>query len=179
MSWGVKIFLNELYAYQKLVGRMRAGDFLVKFDSDVIFLSDTIFQFVASSNAEAIGTAINYVHSLQHRQDDMQGGCYFILGKKLMEIVNLPIVRMVLALFKGPEDQFMSGLLRRCGTNIFIKEFVYHDPVLAKAGLDESQLEAQLRTIPRTTSVLHFEGDKCNMRRVAERLLPPLSSCSS
>jgi len=39
MSWaGLRVVLNELHAFRKLAEQMRAGDFLLKFDSDVILL---------------------------------------------------------------------------------------------------------------------------------------------
>jgi hypothetical protein len=176
---GARVFLNKLYAFRKLAGRIRTGDVLLKFDSDVIFLSDTIFQFVASGEADAIGTAVCEVHP-SIPDDYMQGGCYFITGAALRVIVSSRITATALALPWGPpqnyDDQFISDLLRRCGIKILHNKFLHYDSVLAKPELDETELEARLRAIPATASVLHFEGDKSNMGRAAERLHPSLAT---
>jgi hypothetical protein len=176
---GLRVILSELYAFQKLAEQMRTGDFLVKFDSDVIFLSDTIFQFVANGGAGAIGTGVNEIHP-SVRNDYLQGGCYFIVGAELRAMVNSRITATALALLREHsilfEDQFISPLLRQCGTKIVRNKFLYYDPALAEPGLDETELEARLRAIPATASVLHFEGNKSNMRRAAEKLLPSLAA---
>jgi hypothetical protein len=180
MSWaGPLVILNELYAFRKLAGQMRTGDFLVKFDSDVIFLSDAIFEFVASGEGGAIGTGVREVHP-SVRDDYIQGGCYFIVGAELRAMVNSRITATARSLsreYSGLfEDQFISNVLRRCGTKIVYNKFLYYDPALAEPGLDETELEARLRAIPETASVLHFEGNKSNMRRAAEKLLPSLAA---
>jgi hypothetical protein len=176
---GLRVILSELYAFQKLAEQMRTGDFLVKFDSDVIFLSDTIFQFVANGGAGAIGTGVSEIHP-SVRNDYLQGGCYFIVGAKLRAMVNSRITATARAQLREHsilfEDQFISQLLRQCGTKIVRNNFLYYDSVLAKPELDESELEARLQAIPASASVLHFEGDKSNMRRAAEKLLPSLAA---
>jgi hypothetical protein len=176
MSWaGPLVILNELYAFRKLARQMRPGDFLVKFDSDVIFLSNAIFQFVANGEGEAIGTGVGEIHPAV-RNDYIQGGCYFIAGAELRVLVNSRITATALSLSRKHshlfEDQFISNLLRRCGTKIVHNKFLYYDPVLAKPELDETELEARLRAIPATASVLHFEGNKSNMHRAAKKLFP-------
>jgi hypothetical protein len=180
--------LSELKAYREIVGRMGAQDYLVKFDSDVLFLSDKIFRFVAMSGAAAIGTSASQLHGHQDQEDYMQGGCYFIGAKELRTIVNISITKTSLARTKHKElaeDQFFSGLLRRCGVKVLYSDFLYFDPILMKCGIDDAELECRLKTIPPCASVLHFEGqhiehiDRSNMRRVAERFfvsLPPISN---
>jgi hypothetical protein len=174
---GLQVILSELYAFQKTAEQMRTGDFLVKFDSDVIFLSDTIFHFVANGGAGAIGTGVSEIHP-SVRNDYLQGGCYFIVGSELRAMVNSRITILGLALLREHsilfEDQFISPLLRQCGTKIVRNNFLYYDSVLATPGLGETELVARLQAIPASASVLHFEGDKSNMRRAAERLLPCL-----
>ena len=188
MSWaGPLVILNELYAFRKLAGQMRTGDFLVKFDSDVIFLSDAIFEFVASGEGGAIGTGVREVHPSwvreghpSFRNNYIQGGCYFIVGAELRAMVNSRITATARSLSREYsdlfEDNFISNVLRQCGTKIVYNKFLYFDPALAEPGLDETELEARLRAIPATASVLHFERNKSNMRRAAEKLLPSLAA---
>jgi hypothetical protein len=175
---GLRVILSELYAFQNLADQMRTGDFLVKFDSDVIFLSDNIFQFVANVGAGAVGTRVRDIHpSIQ--KDYLQGGCYFIVGAELQVMVTSRITATARACLKEYsilfEDQFVSPLLRQCGTKIISNNFLYYDSLLVKPELDESGLEARLQAIPTSASVLHFEGDKSNMGRVADRLLLSLA----
>jgi Methyltransferase domain len=177
---GLRTILNELSAFRNVARQMSMGDFLLKFDSDVVFLSDAIFQFVTNSGGDAIGTSVNGVHSQTRsgrKTDSMQGGCYFIAAAKLRTILNCSITKMALFMLREYanifEDRFVSSLLQQCGAKIVYDGFLYYDPCLAKADLDEIELEARLRAIPAAASVLHFEGgDKSNLRRVAEKLLP-------
>jgi hypothetical protein len=180
MAWaGSRLILNELYAFRKLAAQMRSVDFLVKFDSDVIFLSDAIFQFVANSEAGAIGTSVRTINP-EIRDDYMQGGCYFIRGTGLRALVKSRITGTALWLAREwshiVEDQFISTLIRKCRTKMVYNEFLYYDAALAEPKIDETELEARLRTIPAKVSVLHFEGNKSNMRLAAEKLLPSLAS---
>lgn len=57
---------------------MSAHDYVVKFDSDVLFLSDRICRFVGDSKAGTVGTAVSKLHDSEHQEDYMQGGCNFI-----------------------------------------------------------------------------------------------------
>jgi hypothetical protein len=179
MAWaGPRVVLNELHAFRKLVAQMQAGDFLVKFDSDVLFLSSAIFKFVTNSKSEAIGTAIWQLYPLS-KDDYIQGGCYFIVAERLGAMVSSPITRTALALLREHsmlfEDQLMTALLRQCGARIIYDAFLYSDTILAKPDLDDAELEDRLRAIPSTASVLHFAGNKSNIWRTVERLLPTLS----
>jgi hypothetical protein len=165
---------------------MGEQDYLVKFDSDVLFLSDRIFRFVARSKAGAVGTSVSQLHGFEGPEwDYMQGGCYFIGAKELRAIVNIPITRVPTRYKELPEDQFFFGLLRRCGVKFVYNEFLYFDPIFITSGIDESELECRLKAIPPRVSVIHFEGqsrvhvDRSNMRQVAERFfgsLPPISN---
>ena len=174
---GPRVILSELHAFRDLAAQMRPKDFLLKFDSDVIFLSDAIFRFVADARAEAVGTCVTDVHpTLQDKF--MQGGSYFIAGSALRAIVDTWITGIGFSLLRRhsylSEDQFMSSLLRRNGIQIVYNTFIYSDAVLAEPGLDDKALDMRLPKIPKAASVLHFEGNKSNMRRTAERLIPDL-----
>jgi hypothetical protein len=182
-SWGPKVQLSELRAYREIAKQMSAGDFLVKFDSDVLFLSNKIFQFVANSKAASIGTHVSKLHDSEGQEEYMQGGCYFIGAKELCAIISIPVASSTFAPTKWgeiPEDQFFSSLLRRCGAKPLYNDFLYFDPVFIASGTEDNQLDAALQAIPSTAGVLHFEGnqwdkvDRSNMRRTADRLFGPL-----
>jgi hypothetical protein len=173
---GPRSVLNVLYAFQKSATQMVAEDVLLKFDSDVIFLSDVVFHLVTNSDGDAVGTSIReYCLSWdEHIKEYMQGGCYFIIATKLRSILRVCVARTALAILRDRgrlfEDQFISRLLDQCGAKIVYKKFML---AFDEPNLDEAALEARLRAIPAGAAVLHFEGNyKSNMRRVAERLLP-------
>jgi len=182
MAQGVRVFLSELEAYRHILGKMEKKDYLMKFDSDVIFKSGKLFDFVESCGAQAVGTGIHQVQQrafervIHPRTDDMQGGCYFIKAPALKAIVSSTIASSALPLFDSPEDQFISRLLRTCGAKVLFDEFLYFDPQFALGELTECQLDARVRMIPASASVVHFEGDKRNMWRVSKKLLPSLPS---
>lgn len=172
---GPRVILNELHAFRSMAAQMRPRDYLLKFDSDVIFLSDSIFHFVADAGADAVGACVTEVHrTLQEKF--MQGGSYFIAGSALQALVDTRVATTGFSLLRRhsylSEDQFMSWLLHRSGVQIIYNTFIYSDAILAEPGLDDRTLETRLPAIPKTASVLHFEGNKSNMRRVAERLVP-------
>jgi hypothetical protein len=182
-SWGPKVQLSELGAYREIVKQMSDSDMLVKFDSDVLFISSEIFQFVTRSMAGAVGTHVSKLHASEGQEEYMQGGCYFIGAKELRAIVDIPIATTALAPTKWgeiPEDQFFSRLLARCGVKPVYNDFLYFDPVFIASGSEDRQLDASVKAIPVTAGVLHFEGnqwdkvDRSNMKRVAERLFGPL-----
>jgi hypothetical protein len=174
---GPRVVLNELHAFRRLAEQMRARDFLLKFDSDVIFLSDSIFKFVLNAGAQAVGTCVTEVHPTLHDKF-MQGGSYFIVGSALRKLVDTSIATTGFSLLRRhtylSEDQFISTLLHRSGAKIIYNTFIYSDAILAEPGLDDIILDSRLLVIPKTASVLHFEGNKSNMRRAAERLIPDL-----
>lgn len=187
-SWGPKVQLSELKAYREIARRMEVGDFLVKFDSDVLFLSDKIFRFVASNKAGAVGTPVSKLHVSEVQEEYMQGGCYFIRANELNAIIKVPVAKASLAPTKWgelPEDQFFSSLLRKCGATFLYKNFLYFDPIFIASETNERDLERRLQAIPPSASVLHFEGnqwdkvDRINMRRVAERFFGPLPPISN
>jgi Methyltransferase domain len=189
MSWGgLRLVLNELKVYRELAKEMKENDFLVKFDSDVLFLSDGVFRDLIIKNPEAAGTSVSTLHPSGEKSDYMQGGCYFIRGNALKEIVAIKIANAVteLSRFEAlPEDKFINALLCQCGKVPSIMPFVYFDRAFVTPGIQDDQLNARLQAIPAGVSVVHFEGDKwnrgvrSNMKRVADRLLgqaPPVAN---
>ena len=174
---GPRVVLNELHAFRRIAAEMCLRDYMLKFDSDVIFLSDSIFRFVSNAGADAIGTCVTAVHpTLQEKF--MQGGSYFIAGAALQRVVDAWISNTGFSLLRRhpyiSEDQFISALLRRNGANILYNTFIYSDAILAEAGIDDKTVASRLPAIPKTASVLHFEGNKVNMHRAAEKLFPDL-----
>lgn len=189
MSWGgPKLVLNELSVFCQHAERMRSKDFLVKFDSDVLFLSDKIFSQVMLNGIEAAGTSVSQLHPSGDQADYMQGGCYFIRGSALKKMVELKIagVASELSRFEDlPEDKFMNALLCRSGIKPSLIPFLYFDRTLVTPGTPDEQIGASLQAIPAGVSVIHFEGDKwnrgvrSNMKRVADLLLghaPPVAN---
>jgi len=187
-SWGPKVQLSELRAYGEVAKDMSPGDFLVKFDSDVLFLKDSIFQLVAASGAGAVGTAVSKLHDSERSEEYMQGGCYFIGAQELQKTLSITVTKTSLAPTKWgeiPEDQFFSGLLHRCGVEPHYNDFLYFEPIFIASHTERSELKARLKELPANAAVLHFEGnkldkvDRANMKPTAEYFLgslPPLTN---
>jgi Methyltransferase domain len=186
MSWGgPNVILNELYGFQDMASGMETKDVLMKFDSDVLFISDAIFKLIESIDAGAIGTQPYY-----ERSDYLQGGCYFVRAKELRTVLRRSIAVKMLAFSKNnfsdiPEDAFISSLLLQCRAKITYDEFLYFDSTFVTPGVDQRQLEDRLQAVPQTASIIHFEGDKLNkgdksnMSRVAECFFQSLPSVSN
>jgi len=175
--------LSELEAYRVVASGMAAGDFLVKFDSDVLFLSDRTFRLVLKSSGGAVGTTVSKLHESEGAEEYMQGGCYFIRATELEAILRTPVAQASLAPTKWgeiPEDQFFSSLLRRCGVRPVYADFLYFEPIFIASRTKESDLIARLKALPPAADVLHFEGnkldkvDRTNMKVAAEHFFGPL-----
>jgi hypothetical protein len=182
-AWGPMVQLSELQAYQEIAEDMGDRDFLVKFDSDVLFLSDEIFRFVANNNAGVVGTPVSKLHDSARGEDYMQGGCYFVRSRELKAILGIPVRETSGRPTKWgelPEDQFFSELLRRCRVKFSYNDFLFFDPIFIASGTGKKELEDRLRAMPSNAGVLHFEGnqwdkvDRTNMRRTAEWFFGPL-----
>jgi hypothetical protein len=174
MSWGgLRVILNELRAFAQVGRGMKDEDFLVKLDSDVICLSDAILQYAKSQKISAMGTSVHRIHGL--KDNYLQGGCYIINAIALRALLGTPITKIGSALvrkrsFNLPEDEFISTILKRAGIQIVDTDFLYYSPALVNPHIDDTLLDAHLDAIPSIASVLHFEGEKANMTRVAKKI---------
>ena len=179
-AWGPKVILSQAIAYRMISEKMSEIDFLMKFDSDVIFAKDRIIRTVLGSAFGAVGMCAGTFHR-NHRQDEdyMQGGCYFIRGAELARIVSVAMPESIFARTRWgaiAEDQFFTGLLRATGADIRYEDYMYSDPILIRPRTDQGELEAHLHSLPGSVDVLHFEGnqddivDRSNMAKTYEFL---------
>jgi len=188
-AWGPKVILSQAMAYRTIAEKMSETDFLMKFDSDVIFVNDGIMRSVLHSTFGAVGTcAASFHRTDRHDEDYMQGGCYFIRGAELAKIVSIPMPPLVFKRTRWgaiAEDQFFSELLRLAGAAIGYEDYMYTHPILIQPRTDQRELEARLQALPGNVDVLHFEGnqddivDRSNMAKTYEFLFggqTPLAS---
>jgi hypothetical protein len=181
MSWaGLRVILNELWAFHGIYPRLSHDEFLVKMDSDIICLNDDILKFTERNaalrvnDAIAVGASVRRIHPCV--QDEyMQGGCYIISAHALAALLQSRIAGVVYYLIKKrgfglPEDQFISIALERAEVHVVERDFIHFSSKLTQPKIDDNELLVRIANIPMTASVLHFEGDKRNMRRVAQIL---------
>lgn len=179
-AWGPKVLLSQVMAYRMIAERMSETDFLMKFDSDVIFVGNAIMGSVLRSPLGAIGTCAASFHRVDRDEEDyMQGGCYFVRGAALAKIVSILIPALVFKRTRWgaiAEDQFFSELLRTVGAHIGYEDFMYTDPIFIQPSTDQRELEARLQSLPESVDVLHFEGnqddivDRSNMAKTYDFL---------
>jgi hypothetical protein len=75
MSWGgPNVVINELTAYKEVMQEMNKDDYLAKVDSDVLFLSRSIFEDIIRSGGLLIGQKETYHLPYLFTQ----GACYFV-----------------------------------------------------------------------------------------------------
>jgi hypothetical protein len=169
--WGPKVILSSAIAYRSVAEKMSNRDFLMKFDSDVIFRSGNFITAVLNGKFSppratlpgAVGTPVSF-----HRvgaQDDayMQGGCYFVRGIDLFKILSVRLGRSVFKRTKWgaiAEDQFFSELLSGVGTDIHYEDYLYSEPIFVQPDTKKSDLEAKLKSLPDKAEALHFEGNQ-------------------
>lgn len=162
--WGPKYTLSHAIAFREVAGRMSNQDFMMKFDSDVIFVDDKIMNLVLKSTAGAVGTHVGILHGAEAAgKDFMQGGCYFIRGSELMKMISCRLGQSVFTRTKWGaigEDQFFSRLLRKLGTDIRYENYLYSEPIFIQSNTKQEDLEARLKLLPAHVDVLHFEGNQ-------------------
>jgi hypothetical protein len=180
-AWGgPKVILSQAIAYRMIAEKMSERDFLMKFDSDVIFVESGITHSVPRSTFGAIGTSTAVFHRTDRDDEDyMQGGCYFVRGAELAKIMSVPMPGLIFERTRWGaigEDQFFTELLRAVGTEIHYEDYMYTGPILIRPNIDQRELEAWLHSLPEKVNVLHFEGnqddivDRSNMAKTYEFL---------
>jgi hypothetical protein len=161
---GLPFILSELCAFREIVPKMTAGDYLMKFDSDVLFHTNEVFKVVSASRPECFGSKPPREDG---RDDYVQGGCYFVRGDIAQAIVNMPISGVVKERTEShlplvPEDIVISGLALKVGASLA------HTKQIRDAPSEIAQLQGALT---HDVSVMHFEGAKKRMMEQAAELI--------
>ncbi|MBW2045872.1 MAG: hypothetical protein JRI96_13490, partial [Deltaproteobacteria bacterium] len=105
------------------------NDYILKLDSDVMFISDKIFKEVITGESEAVG---QYT-----KKGYMEGGSCFLRGSLVSRIVGHPIYKAVNEAAAGwypirnwqcpislcPEDRAISELIRKSGGKLRLIKF--------------------------------------------------------
>lgn len=96
MSWGgVKTIELELHAFNEVRKEIHPNDYIMNVDSDLILISDNIFETIAEMNADIIGQPIDTYFrnekNPQERSKDVifqQGSCYFIKASFVLSMIK-------------------------------------------------------------------------------------------
>lgn len=175
IGWGVGTILAELDAFAEIAREVPAHDYLVKCDSDILFVSDAIFRALRSGEACAAGQCIESLHHGIFGSESFQGGCYFLRAGVVSHLLRLSLSvalretaqRSRYSPFGLPEDRIVSTLVRRAGIPIHFEELYFTDmSYLRSAGFSAPELVARLRADAPKRSVIHFELCKQHMAAV-------------
>jgi hypothetical protein len=184
-AWaGPKVQISELIAFQEIATEMSSTDFLMKFDSDILFISGGLFEFVGTAAAGAVGNQVSAYRPSEFHLDYMQGGCYFIRGRELEAITRMKAFpsscrKPQLAHLRWgavPEDEFMTDLLRRCGALMVYRNTMYWNPTFVSPRASTEEFERRSNEVPSSTELLHLEGGHrfvSGMRALAEKFIGP------
>jgi hypothetical protein len=106
--------LSQLYAFRKAIKEMSSTSYLVKCDSDLVFLSRKIFQKVKELKCDLVGhpVGLSFTHT--------QGGCYFLSGSIVKRILLSNVSRIFNSTCKLKEHR----PLRKCPEDAFFYTFV-------------------------------------------------------
>lgn len=150
-GFGISSLYTQMEVIRSLIPLIQPIDVLVKIDSDVLFISRTIFLHARSKNFDLLGD-----RCLDFKGNEYtQGGCYFLstsficalskshIGEALKETVRITCSTPMTV----PEDAFVYRLVSLAGMKV---EFVnYYLPVFKIRSLSREDLQI--------SSLIHFE----------------------
>ena len=95
-GWGYETLLRELAAFRRIAHdpAVTATGWIMKLDSDVLFLNDRLFSQVARCNADIFGQPFRHSSGLTY----VQGGCYFIATHFVDTLVSSQLAAVMQAL---------------------------------------------------------------------------------
>jgi hypothetical protein len=174
---GLDRICSELIAFKEINSEIGGDDYLVKLDSDILFLSDNIFKVVIESEMDLVG---QYPNVAIPKFKYTQGGCYFMSNRIISKMIRTSFFKTVMKTTRImkrevpkphlraswrwlPEDAFMYNLMEQNTNKIQFIDFYF--PVAARWG--KITLEDRERY-----SVIHFERryNKRQMLKCFKRL---------
>lgn len=75
---GQKQLLSELVAYHEVAMSLKEGDCIMKVDSDIVFINDSIFTYVQKKKKDVVATLVGIPGVVNPPTKYLQGGCYFM-----------------------------------------------------------------------------------------------------
>ena len=113
---------REIQAFAEVAKSLGDHDYVVKADSDLLFISPWIFPLILRSGMDAVGDG-RYLDF-----EYFQGGCYFIKKPMIRRLEPFGDEATLAALFPGAdgsgEDRYLHDLLRREGARIWMTRYM-------------------------------------------------------
>jgi hypothetical protein len=164
-GWGYETLLRELAAFGHVAHdpAESATCWLMKLDSDILFLNSKILSQVAQCNADIFGQPFRHPSGLAYTQ----GGCYFVATNFVDTLVNAPLTPVMRALSHRlnrrlsdlPEDASIFAIAQSQGARAAFGD--YYLPHQRIASFSPSTDEE--------ASVIHFES---NLDRTIRQHMP-------
>ena len=163
--------MSEIIAFNQISREISQEDYLAKVDSDVLFISERIFQEVIASNFEVIGDnwAMPCIPNF-FPNGFMQGGMYFVKNSTVSKLNTLNLRNSIkeiknafnISLEECSEDFVMSHLFRKISGNInfahYILQFDRFNPSLEK-------IFSAIRKNKGKYSIIHLWGGEKGPRK--------------
>ena len=172
--YGEQLIITELESFIEVGKEIGREDYVVKIDSDVLFISVDIFQEVLKSGKDAIGQACDYWEPFIY----FQGGCYFIKGSLISELRNFDrtILQEVLTAMNNetarkrqrfchdlPEDAVIYYFIKTKTDKINLRDFY--------------GTQDDLYNLSKKFSVIHFERSRTRMTKTGLLELALIRRC--
>lgn len=150
---GLNVILNELIAFELITEACDSSDYIGKVDSDILFVSDSVFDKVSLSSKDMYGEKI--FNGFQF----VQGGCYFIAVKAIPRLLVSPLfyaldylygVKNINELTLVPEDAVIYLLMKIASVSIGYGKYMDQAPLDVRTKMDVFEKEI---------SMIHFSGE--------------------
>lgn len=172
--YGPQVRLNELYACEQLLQRMPDDAYLMKFDTDVLFVSARVFQEVSESNRAAVNVGFP---GLSDRQGPAVG-CCFVRARELRGMVGSRVEGEAAGIYDLSST--LSGIKgSETGQGTWAVERIA-DGFSSSSSTDGAATAAAVRRLSTTSSLVSFRDpqsrivDKARMQLAAEAVLGAL-----
>ncbi|MBI2823284.1 MAG: hypothetical protein HYX69_01185 [Planctomycetia bacterium] len=152
-GWGVESVTRELTFFRHVLQALPAArrSFVAKIDSDVLFLSNTVFEHVAVCDGDLFGQPFTSASGLTYSQ----GGCYFISSGFLPALVHAPLSKAIgelsvllkMPVFRLPEDASIFYLAQKLAARVRLSPYY----------LPHQRIPTFSPSATERASVIHFE----------------------
>ena len=162
-TWGINLIINELNAFRYLARSMNNDAYIMKVDSDVLFISDSIFKNLKD---DCIGDPVESCYT--GFKYNIQGG-YLLNKKTIQDICKQTVFKEMREIQKNsylkpfgpcPEDLMINYLVKKTNHNVNFISFQRKVPHINK--------NMNVKKLRKKYSMLHFSKNKQDMRTFFE-----------
>src|SRR5262245_43802960 len=176
---GLHVFLNEVMIFHKLAAELSSATFIVKVDSDVLYLNDSLFEFLATDwQHDYFFQDVRSTFRPTRWPSYSQGGCYGLRPHVLLRASathsSPAVLKALRAFLKSRQIRRSCAYWRLCEDILMYHHLSpFADHALNTTFFVRCPYRPKLSTYtpPRFPSIMHFERSSQFMRGYYEHFI--------